>query len=162
MTRARLGVILVCLLLAPLVVSCTKTKSTVGKYLDVDTNVKLTFDVTSDINPDDRGRPSPLVVRLYELKSPILFERANFLDVYERDEEVLGADYIARHALKSLTPGADRVEELRISDEAQYIALFAEFNQYRDAEYRLVIPVVPHVKTKAKISVSGITLESMD
>jgi len=114
---------------------------TVGKTLNLDTDVVLTFDVAKDVNPDDNRTPSPLFVRFYELKSKNVFENSQFIDLYERDQELLGGDLIAKQELKRLIPGLVRKETFVLNPETRYIALFSEFYQYNNSRYSLVIPV---------------------
>lgn len=130
---------------------------TVGKTLNLDTDVLLTFDVQADVNPDDTKTPSPLFVRFYELKSNNVFEKAEFIDLYERDAEVLGADLVAKQELKRLTPGEKRDQSFVLNPETQYIALFSEFYHYADSKYRLVVPVKTNnvFKDKITIKISG-------
>ncbi len=159
MRYARLGAALLLMAILPALVSCSKQTTKVKDVLGFDTYVKLTFRVSSDVNPDGAGRPSPLILRYYELKSPTLFERANFLDLFENDKEVLGADLIRRHDVKRLVPGLEEhVEDAQISDEAQYIAVYAEFTRYQNSDYYLLIPVKPHSKTKKEILITGTSL----
>lgn len=133
---------------------------TVGKTLNLDTDVLLTFDVQADVNPDDTKTPAPLFVRFYELKSNNIFEKAEFIDLYERDTEVLGADLVAKQELKRLTPGEKREESFVLNPETQYIALFSEFYHYADSKYRLVVPVKSNniFKDKVVIKISGNTM----
>ncbi|TQV76416.1 type VI secretion system lipoprotein TssJ [Aliikangiella marina] len=133
---------------------------TVGKTLNLDTDVLLTFDVQADVNPDDTKTPSPLFVRFYELKSNSVFEKAEFIDLYERDKEVLGPDLIAKQELKRLTPGEKREQTFVLNPETQYIGLFAEFYDYADSKYRLVVPVKVNniFEDEVLISISGNTI----
>ena len=48
------------------------------------------------VNPDARKRPSPVVLRVYELKSNALFESADFVSLFEKDQAVLGAELVSR------------------------------------------------------------------
>src|SRR6187551_538725 len=81
---------------------CSSSKSRVGGVLNLDTDLKLTFEVASDINPDDSSRPSPVFVRFYQLKSATAFDKADFIDVYERDTEIFGGDIVNKQVLKPL------------------------------------------------------------
>lgn len=123
------------------VAGCSTINSKVGGALNLDTDVALSFIADNNINPDDTGRPSPLFIRLYELKSPRQFERANFIDLYEREGEVLGADLLGKQTLKPLKPGDQRKDTLVVNKEAQYVGLLAEFLQYKNAKFKVVIPV---------------------
>ena len=145
-----------------LIVSCA-SETKVGGTLGLVTDVEITFTVNSDINPDERNQPSPLFVRLYELKSDVLFDQADFIDLFENDEEKLAADFIRKQELTRLIPGEDRIKEFVAAKETRYIALYAEFFQYQDSRYKVIFPVTPNniFKNKVKITVSGtrITLE---
>jgi type VI secretion system protein VasD len=144
--------------------ACTAINSGVGGYLGLDTDLLLSFRVEADVNPDERDKPSPLFIRLYELKSTKMINNADFIDIYERDKEVLGADLLAKQKLKRLTPGEARKDSFVLDPNTRYIALYAEFLQYKDAEYRVIIPVVPNnvVSTKATVHVSGNSIKIIE
>jgi type VI secretion system protein VasD len=144
-------------LLVALVVGCQSSKSTVGGYFDLDTDIKIDFIIDSDINPDDIGTASPLFIRLYELKSTTMMKKADFLDVYEQDEKVLGPDMVAVHRLKRFKPGQNRSEQLVLNKDTQYVALFAEFSNFSNSKFKLIVPVVSNnvFKNSATIKVSG-------
>ena len=148
---------LILLSLTLLLVACSSNKSKVGGYFNFDTDVKLTFTIASDINPDDNGKPAPLFIRLYELKSNKMFEKADFIDLYERDQEALGADFLGKTSLKPFIPGHSRVEKMVLSQEAQYVGLYAEFLRYKGASYKALIPIVGNnvFTSSAKIYVTG-------
>lgn len=150
----------ICLLLVSacfILTGCSTANSKVGGVLGLDTNLKLTVNATSDINPDEKNKPSPLYIRLYELKSPQLFEKADFIDIYERDEEVLGADFIAKQELTRFVPGTERTESLVLSKETRYVALYAEFFDYGNSQYKIVFPVTANnvFRNKVEVRVSG-------
>lgn len=139
---------------------CSTVNSKVGGVLNLDTDLKLNFVVESDINPDEGDKPSPLFVRIYELKSEKLFEKADFIEIYERDKEVLGADFISKQELKRLTPGESRTERFVISEDARYVAIFAEFFQYQSAKPKVIFPVTTNnvFRDSVTIKVSGNTM----
>ncbi|MEB0104693.1 type VI secretion system lipoprotein TssJ, partial [Pseudomonas sp. CCI3.2] len=57
--------------------------STLSPYSTL-TKLDLTLAASDQLNPDLHGRPSPIVVRLIELKNPVAFENADFFSLYER------------------------------------------------------------------------------
>lgn len=137
--------------------SCTTMNTKVGGLFNLDTDLQLTFFVHADVNLDDDNISSPLIVRMYELKSPDLFKKANFIDIFEKDAQVLGADLIARQRLKYMQPGETREVSFVLSEETKYVALFAEFLRYKDAQYKLVIPIAQTnvISSSAEIKLSG-------
>jgi len=149
--------LLVIALLSIVNIACTTVNSKVGGLLNLDTDLEMAFKVDADINPDDRKTPSPLFVRMYELKSPKMFRKANFIDLFERDSETLGADMISKQRLKRIKPGEGRQENFVLSEETRYVGLYAEFLQYKDAAYKVIIPVVANnvISTSATIRLTG-------
>jgi type VI secretion system protein VasD len=121
--------------------SCTAVNTKVGSFLDLDTDLKLSFAVDKNVNPDDSKVSSPVIVRMYELKSTKAFENANFIDLYERDSEVLGKTMITQQSLKPIQPNENRTARFVLSKGTKYIGLYAEFLQYENAKYKVIIPV---------------------
>jgi type VI secretion system protein VasD len=128
----------------------------VGKFFDWDTEVEVKFTVETDTNPDDsnNNQPSPLVVRIYELADKDQFERARFRDIYFDDKKILGDAYIKKHTLKPLLPGTTRLDQFQLKKGTAYVGLFAEFVQYKDADFRVVIPVDEYLTTTQDVRLS--------
>lgn len=137
--------------------ACTSINSSVGGLFNMDTDLEINFKVDADINPDDDKKPSPLFVRMYQLKTTKMFKRANFIDLYERDQEVLGADMISKQKLKRMKPGENRDEQFVLDKNTKFIGLYAEFLDYKKSSYKLLIPVVPTnvVGTSEDILIAG-------
>jgi type VI secretion system protein VasD len=127
--------------ISAILAACQSMNSTVGGYLNLDTDLQIDFKVDADINPDETGKPSPLFIRLYELKADKMINKAGFIDLYERDKEMLGADMVAVYKLKRFKPGESRTEHFVLDSQTRYVALFAEFLKYRESKYKLIIPV---------------------
>ena len=137
--------------------SCSSINSSVGGFFNMDTDLEIKFKVDADVNPDDDKKPSPLFVRMYQLKSAKMFNKANFIDLYEKDKEVLGADMISKQKLHRIKPGESRSESFVLNKEANYIGLYAEFLQYKKSSYKLLIPVVPTnvIGTSEEVLIAG-------
>lgn len=129
------------LVTALLLTSCSTVNTKLGGLLDLDTDLTLTFTVEKNVNPDDSKIPSPLIIRMYELSSTKVFENANFIDLYERDAEVLGSTMISAEALKALKPGEVIEVNAVLSKDTLNIGLYAEFLQYENAKYKVIIPI---------------------
>ena len=149
------------LLLSLCLVACQSTfkeyvAQPVGKVLNWDTEVEVQFYVEPDINPDDsnENRPSPLIVRIYELADKEQFEQAKFRDIYFNDKKMLGDDFIKKHTLKALLPGTNRLDQFELKKGTAYVGFFAEFVQYKDADFRVVIPVDKYLTTRPEIRLS--------
>lgn len=132
---------------------CSSSKSRVGGVLNLDTDLKLMFETASDINPDENSRPSPVFVRFYQLKSATAFDKADFIDIYERDAEIFGGDIVSKQVLKPLLPGVGRTERFVLEPGTKIIALYAEFSQYPGSTYKVTFPVTENNIIKNKVTV---------
>jgi len=155
MLNLKSSVVFLCVgLLAVLAMtSCSSSKSRVGSALNLDTNLKINFIVDGNINPDENKRSSPVFVRLYELKSPDVFQKADFIDLYEHDAKVLGADYINKQVLKPLSPSLSRTDDFLLKNSATTIGLYVEFSQYRGSNYKISFPIIEHSISKNEVTV---------
>ena len=63
--------------------------ASLSPYSDT-TKLDLKLAASEDLNPDLRGRPSPIVVRLLELKNPSSFNNADFFSLYQRPKDFKG------------------------------------------------------------------------
>ena len=79
---------------ALLVVAATVSCST-DKGLKT-TPIKFVIQADQLVNPNVEGEPSPIVVRIYELKSTTNFAQAQFFELFDNDAKRLGPDLVAR------------------------------------------------------------------
>lgn len=137
--------------------ACSTANTKVGGVLGLDTDFKLTFVAEKDVNPDDNDVPSPVIIRMYELKSTKLFEKANFIDLYEQDSEVLAKSMISKQALKAVKPNEQIENNFVLNKETQFVGLYVEFLQYENAKYKVTFPIEQTnvVSSAAKVKLTG-------
>lgn len=93
-----------------------------------------------DINPDSNGRPSPVVVYIFELSESTLFENQDFFSIYEDHERVLGPDLVNKYEV-SLTPGKKEIYNASMSPKTEYLGIVAAFRDIENSNWRQVIKV---------------------
>jgi len=76
----------------------------------------------TDLNPDSTGRASPVVLRVFLLKSDAEFSAADFFALYERDKESLGSSLLSREEYV-LKPGERRELWLPVPRDTAYIGV---------------------------------------
>lgn len=91
--------------------------------------------VAADANPDVKGRPSPIVVRVFQLKTEAEFNGADFFALYEREKETLGAAYLVREEYV-LQPGEQRELLVPLARETRFVGAIAAFRDIRSARWR--------------------------
>jgi len=92
------------------------------------------------INPDGDGRPSPIVVRLYELKSLGTFNAVEFFPLYNEETAILGDDMVYREEF-SLIPGGKRLYNRTPTADTQYLAVIAAFRSIDQATWKAAVPI---------------------
>jgi type VI secretion system protein VasD len=110
------------------------------------TAIRANIVATADVNPDARGRPSPVVVKVFELKSLAAFETADFFSLFDKDKETLGGELLARDEF-SLSPGDKQAIARELKPEARYVGVVAGFRDLERATWRAAIPVPPKKTT---------------
>lgn len=98
----------------------------------------------TDINLDSEGRPSPIVVRIYQLQSAVKFNNADFFSVYDDAAGVLGADLIAFDEF-TLRPGQSIDYQAQFKPAAKFVGVIAAFRNINSAQWRadLELPKKP-------------------
>jgi type VI secretion system protein VasD len=114
------------------------------------TKVDMRIVAGGDVNPDDTGRPSPVVVRVMELKSPGVFEGADFFALYQNQEQTLGADLVAVEEYE-FKPGDVQDLKFALKPESSYVAILAAYRQLDKVNWRLIVPLA--LKDKNQVTV---------
>lgn len=99
---------------------------------------KAVLSASEDVNPDSTGRPSPIVVRIYQLRGDTEFNNADFFALYEKDKEILGASLIAREE-KTLFPGQQIETDMPLSPEARFVGAVAAYRDLGSSRWRAMI-----------------------
>lgn len=118
------------------------------------TVIAAAVQAAADLNPDSRGRASPVVVRMFELKSDASFNSADFFSLWDRETQTLGADQLAREELQ-LRPGEQRSFERTLQPDTRHIAVIAAFRDLERARWRSTLTVIPHQKQPITIKLES-------
>jgi type VI secretion system protein VasD len=105
----------------------------------------ITLTAAADINPDIDSRPSPVWVRVYQLRSVGVFQLADFEQLFTNDSTVLGAEILSRSEYV-LTPkqSLSLVEPpIKILSDCQFIGVIAAYHEIAKATWRSYVEVSP-------------------
>lgn len=121
------------------------------------TKLDLHLNASDQLNPDVNGRPSPMVVRLIELKLPVTFQKGDFFSLYEQPKQVLSPDLIGMEEI-DLRPGTEQHLKLRLAPETRYLGVLAAYRDLPDTQWRYLISVTPERITTVNLTLddSGI------
>ena len=121
------------------------------------TSMVIEIEAAGNINPTAAGRASPLVLKLYQLQSPAVFNQVDFLALYDADERTLGKDLVRKEEVV-LQPNEKRTLAFEPPAETKAIGMFAVFRNYERAQWRAVAVVRPHKSNVIRLDVRGTNL----
>ncbi|KJJ97577.1 MULTISPECIES: type VI secretion system lipoprotein TssJ [Pseudomonas] len=120
-------------------------------------NLKLT--ASDELNPDLNGRPSPVVVRLIELKHPVAFENADFFSLYERAKESLAPDMVTSEELE-LRPGETVELKLSVEEGSRYVGVLAAYRDLSQSQWRYVVQLTAQALNEADLTLDQASIRS--
>ncbi len=121
------------------------------------TVVELTLRAALDINPSRDGRPSPVVVHVYQLQSLTTFNEADFYQLADQAAATLGSALVAHEELV-LTPGETKTIVRDFKPEARFLGVLASYRDIDHAVWRASAQVPPNQKTALEARLSGVTV----
>lgn len=99
--------------------------------------VKLNLSSTENLNMKNAKEPLPVVVRIYQLTDPKLFENATFNELWKNDLAVLGNTLLRKDSL-TLDPASRQKVRFDRHEQTRYVALMAAFNSQPNNSWRVV------------------------
>ncbi|WP_175754551.1 type VI secretion system lipoprotein TssJ [Burkholderia ambifaria] len=100
----------------------------------------ITVDVAPDVNPDLNRKPSPIVLKVFQLRAASAFDGADFFSLQDKPENLLGADLLGTDRV-ILRPGESRTLHYRGNVEAGAIGVVAEYRMLDRNRWRLTVPL---------------------
>ena len=85
-----------------------------------------TIEASAQVNPSASKRPSPLLLRIYELKSAAAFNHADFMSLYQRDQAELATDLLGKDEFV-LAPGESKGFAKTLALETRFLGVVAAF-----------------------------------
>jgi type VI secretion system protein VasD len=116
-----------------------------------------TIKASANVNPSVSKRPSPLLVRVYELKTATAFNNADFVSLYQRDQAELGAEMVGRDEV-ILNPGETRPLNKTTSPDTRFIGVLGAYRDLDHAKWRSVVAVQPGQKQRLLISAEELSI----
>ena len=102
--------------------------------------VSVELSASTDANPDRNDRPSPVLVRVYELKSTGAFETADFFAMLEQDRAVLGSEMVNSWEFQ-LDPGESTTLDASFQASSGFLGVFAAYRNIERAKWRAVTSI---------------------
>lgn len=124
------------------------------------TKLDLSLSGSEQLNPDLNGRPSPIVLRLIELRHPVAFQSADFFSLYQRPKEALAPDLVTLEELE-LRPGEQRELKLSVQDGSRYVGVLAAYRDLPETSWRYVIPLQAQARNEVALQLDAEGIKSV-
>ena len=103
-----------------------------------DVTIKGSLQAVDDVNPDGNGRPSPLVVKIFQLKGKDKFEQADFFELFEEAEATLKTDLLDVEDVM-LAPGEYKSYEGKFDPATRFVGVIGAYRDIHQAEWKSII-----------------------
>jgi type VI secretion system protein VasD len=108
----------------------------------VSPSTTLNFVAAKNLNPDMQSRPSPVVVKIFELASRGPIETADFFSLYSDYEEILGPELLNKEELV-FNPGQELSYQRQLNRNTRFVAVLVAYQDIENSRWRDVIEVNP-------------------
>ena len=92
------------------------------------------------LNPNIYNQAAPVVVTIYQLKSPTAFTQANYFSLSSNAKSVLGADLLNKREIE-VRPNQKQVVDSILSESTNYIGVVAAFRDTDHSQWRQIVEI---------------------
>jgi type VI secretion system protein VasD len=126
------------------------------------TLVAVSIAAVTNLNPTPDGRPSPLLVRIYQLRDTAKFNAAGFFALYENDDQTLAGELAGREELVVQPGQSVNIDLGDVAEGVRYVGVFAAYRDLGQAVWRksIDIPRGRSTKIAVSLSVNGLAVQS--
>jgi type VI secretion system protein VasD len=100
----------------------------------------VSISASADVNPDTSGRPSPIVVHVYQLRAPVNLAGLDPFQLLQNDKSTLG-EALAVGQEFLLQPGATVSTDTLLDASAREIAVVAAYRDIRNSRWHATAPL---------------------
>lgn len=141
LTRSTLAVLLFSFLYLQLSFSCSSAYR----------NIKIQLQATTDCN-----KGNPIIIRIHQLQSDATFKTITIESYIRNPDEAFGKDQLEKPLEKTVYPDSVlKLDDLKISKEAHFIAVVADFYEFEGDQWRLLEPAATFGKRPIIIACQG-------
>jgi type VI secretion system protein VasD len=122
---------LVALLFVGVALVLSQTEALAAKTV----KVKAVITAAAEVNPDYKGRASPVNIIVFQLTSADTFMNEDFFSLFDAEAGVLGGDVLDRTQIL-LQPGEVREWNTEFSKETRFVGVIAAYRDIENAQWR--------------------------
>ena len=117
----------------------------------------LNITASADANPDAGGQAAPVAVRIYQLASTANFDKADFFQLYQHEQETLGTDLLGRDEIV-IPPGGSQQVQKELKPGATAIGVVAAFRDIQKANRRGSVVPPANKTTPVTVTIQGLNV----
>ena len=121
------------------------------------TVLELTVVAAPALNPSASQRPSPLLLRMYELRSVASFAKGDFMALYQADQTLLAGDLVLREQY-TLLPGERQVIRRVLAAETRHLGFFAAYRDLERSLWRIQVEIKPGQTNRLELRADALAL----
>ena len=95
----------------------------------------ITIVASADLNPNREGRPSPVLLHIFQLRDGAKFQGAAFDEVTAKSEQVLAPALLGREE-RMIQPGTTTTLNMLVDPDARLVGVVAEYADLADSQWR--------------------------
>lgn len=103
---------------------------------------QMRIETTDRLNPNEEGVPLPTIVRVYQLANIGTMETATFEDIWQRDEDTLGDEFLGKDEL-TVYPRSIVNRPFERNPDANYIVGVGIFRRPTGVSWRTILELPP-------------------
>lgn len=101
-------------------------------------NLHVNTQAVSYLNPDIKGRASPLLINIYQLKAAQPFTSLNYDQLASNSGKYLDNTLLDKQPIE-VRPDSNEATQINLSEEAKYIGIVASYRNINHATWRQII-----------------------
>ena len=149
------------LFLTMLIAGCSASVNQVKSLIHETSVVEFTIQASGDLNPNRKGRASPVVIYIYELTDGVPFDDADFFSIYDNEAATIGTVLLGKVEIE-LTPGESRTLERTLKAETRHLGVVAAFRDIDNAKWRASMPIPEHSKVNLKLNLESLSISLLE
>lgn len=113
---------------------------------------------SQDLNPDINGRPSPIVLYIFHLKSDNSFTNAPFFKLYENSQETLGSDLIDQQEIEVSPSQNITLDTKKLTLDTRFIGILAAYRDLDNSVWQSITPTPLNKKIHIDINLERLRM----
>jgi type VI secretion system protein VasD len=122
------------------------------------TRVVIEFEAAGNLNPNIDGRPSPVEVRIYHLRSYSAFKEAGFMPLFDGDQKVLGKELVQKQVIY-LKPDEKHTVFFETAEDIRTLGILAAFREYDRGRWKVATGLQKNKTNVVDVFIAGTTLQ---